>query len=58
MAHHAALRKLASRWIRILYQVWKTRTPYDPQRYLDSLRTKNHPLLQYLEESSPSLETT
>ena len=58
MAHHAALRKLASRWIRILYQVWKTRTPYDPQRYLHSLRTKNHPLLQYLEESSPSLETT
>lgn len=50
MAHHAALRKLAIRWIRILYRVWLTRTPYDPARYLASLRAKNHPLLAYLEQ--------
>jgi len=49
MRHHAALRKLASRWIRILYRVWITRTPYDEQRYLQALKAKNHPLFQYIE---------
>lgn len=49
LKHHAALRKLAYRWIRILYRVWKTRTPYDEQRYLEALRKKNHPLLQYMD---------
>ena len=47
--HHAALRKLAYRWIRILYRVWKTKTPYDPQRYLQVLKHRNHPLLQYMD---------
>jgi transposase len=32
MKHHAAVRKLAHRWIRILFQVWKTKTAYDPNR--------------------------
>ena len=49
MGHHAALRKLASRWIRILYRMWQTRTPYDEDRYLQRLRQKNHPLLKFLE---------
>ena len=48
MRHHAALRKLASRWIRILFRVWKTRTPYDPDRYLAALKNNHHPLLKYL----------
>jgi len=49
MGHHAAIRKLASRWIRILYRMWQTRTPYDEDRYLQSLRQKNHPALKFLE---------
>lgn len=48
VAHHAALRKLATRWNRILYRVWQTREPYNPERYLGSLRAKNHPLLTFL----------
>jgi transposase len=49
MGHHAAVRKLASRWIRILYRIWKTRTPYDEARYLQRLQQKHHPLLKFLE---------
>jgi len=34
--HHAALRTLAFKWIRILFRCWKTKTPYSEERYLDS----------------------
>ncbi len=36
--HHAAVRSLAYKWIRILYRCWKDRTPYDEQVYLKSLQ--------------------
>lgn len=48
MAHHAAVRKLASRWQRILMSVWKSRVPYDEARYFDSMQRKTHPLLAFL----------
>ena len=48
--HHAALRTLAFKWIRILYRCWKTRTPYDEATYLNTLRKRNSPLLQYLDQ--------
>ncbi len=35
--HHAALRALAFKWIRIFYRCWQDRTPYDEQRYLQAL---------------------
>ena len=34
--HHAAIRALAFKWIRVLYTCWQTRTPYDEQRYMQS----------------------
>jgi transposase len=46
--HHAALRGLAFKWIRILYRCWKTSTAYCEQRYLQSLRRTNAPLLAFL----------
>lgn len=49
VGHHAALRKLAKCWIRILFKVWKSRTPYDPDRYLQQLLRRDHPLLKFLE---------
>lgn len=49
MKHHAALRKLARSWIRILFRVWKTRTPYDPARYLEAVTAKNPALVPFLE---------
>jgi transposase len=39
--HHAAIRALAYRWIRIIYRCWKDRTPYDETIYVNSLRQKN-----------------
>jgi transposase len=39
--HHAAVRVLAFKWIRILFHCWKTRTCYDEQIYLKSLQKRN-----------------
>ena len=42
--HHAAVRALAAKWIRILFRCWKDRTPYDEQTYLLSLAKHHSPL--------------
>jgi transposase len=42
--HHAAVRSLAYKWIRILYRCWKDRTLYDEQIYLKSLQRHRSPL--------------
>jgi Transposase/Transposase IS116/IS110/IS902 family len=36
--HHAAVRSVAYKWIRILYRCWRDRVPYSEQRYLKALR--------------------
>jgi transposase len=46
-SHHAAVRALAFKWIRIIYRCWQTRTAYDEVKYLDSLRKKGSSLLDY-----------
>ena len=38
--HHAAVRSLAYKWIRIIYRCWKDGKPYDEQIYLRSLRRR------------------
>jgi hypothetical protein len=43
--HHAAVRALAYKWIRILFRCWKTRQPYDPELYLKSLIQRGAPYL-------------
>lgn len=43
--HHAAIRSLAFKWIRILFRCWKNRQPYDEARYLQQLRSKGAPYL-------------
>jgi len=45
-AHHAILRALAFKWIRIIFRCWKTRTPYNEQQYLQQLRNTNSPILK------------
>jgi transposase len=42
--HHAAVRFLAFKWIRILFHCWKTRTRYDERIYLKSLEKRNRSL--------------
>jgi len=50
--HHAALRSLAFKWIRVLFRCWKTRTPYSEARYLECLRKRNVPLLKFLKPAT------
>jgi transposase len=38
--HHAAVRAVAFKWIRILFACWKQRRPYDPQCYLLALENR------------------
>jgi transposase len=40
-SHHAAVRALAYKWIRILFRCWKDRRPYDEQKYLQSVRRRS-----------------
>lgn len=35
--HHAAVRALAFKWVRIIFRCWQTRTPYDEATYLAAL---------------------
>lgn len=44
-AHHAALRALAYKWIRILFRCWKDHTPYDDATYTAALRRHGSPLV-------------
>jgi len=53
LRHHAALRALAFKWIRILYRCWKDRTPYDEARLMERLRKTCSPMLKYLTTESP-----
>jgi transposase len=46
-SHQAAVRALAFKWIRIIYRCWQTKTPYNEVTYLESLRKKGSPLLNY-----------
>lgn len=39
-SHHAAIRSLAFKWLRILFRCWKDRVPYDEARYLRSVRDR------------------
>ena len=42
--HHAAVRALAFKWIRILYRCWKDRVAYDESIYLAALMKRKSPL--------------
>lgn len=45
--HHAAVRALAYKWIRILYRCWQNHTPYNEQQYLRALAQRGSPLVAY-----------
>jgi transposase len=47
-SHHAALRALAFKWIRIMFRCWKDRKPYDESVYCNSLKSRRSPLADAL----------
>lgn len=48
-SHHAAVRALAYKWIRIMFRCWKERLPYDDARYVQSLTKRGSHLVNHLE---------
>ena len=52
MKHHAALRKIARSWIRILFRVWKTRVPFDCERYIAKLQQRCPEIIPYLTQEN------
>jgi transposase len=49
--HHAAVRALAFKWIRIIFRLWKNRTTYDEAQYLVQLQKTHSPLAIVLKTS-------
>lgn len=47
-SHHAAVRSLAFKWIRILWRCWHDRVPYDDARYERALTMRGSPLASHL----------
>jgi hypothetical protein len=48
--HQAAVRSLAFKWTRMIFQMWKRRTPYHERTYLAALQRRGSPLCQVLAE--------
>jgi transposase len=44
-SHHAAIRALAYKWIRIIFRCWKEGKPYDEQTHMRSLQNRRSPLI-------------
>jgi transposase len=51
--HHAAVRALAYKWIRIIFRCWKDRTLYDESLYIKSLTKRGSPLATGLTPQTP-----
>jgi transposase len=49
--YQAAVRALAFKWIRILYQCWQTGKPYNESTYLKALERRGSPLLKQASET-------
>jgi transposase len=52
LKHHAAVRALAFKWIRILYRCWKDGTLYNEAHYFQQLYKKRSPLLKFMGSQS------
>jgi hypothetical protein len=46
--HQAAVRSLAFKWARIIFQLWKRRVPYHEQIYVAALQRRGSPLWQVM----------
>ena len=51
-SHHAALRALAYKWLRILFRCWKNRNIYDEKVYLAALERHNSPLMKLIAQNA------
>jgi transposase len=49
--HHAAVRALAFKWIRIMYHLWKTKSTYDEGVYIEKLKKSKSPIVKFLKSA-------
>jgi len=49
MGHHAAIRALAYKWIRVVWRCWHDRTIYQEEHYLAALRKAGSPIITWIE---------
>ena len=49
LKHHAAVRALAYKWIRIFFRCWIDRVHYDEELYYQSLQRSNSPLVALMQ---------
>ena len=52
MEHHAAIRALAYKWIRIIFRCWQDRARYDERVYLGSLHKKGSAVVAFMEQAA------
>lgn len=50
--HHAAVRSLAYKWIRIIYRCWKDRVVYNGEIHIQSLRNKGSEVLNFIDQAA------
>ena len=50
--HHAVVRSLAFKWIRIIFRCWKDKTMYNEVKYLQALQKAGSPLLAQLSKAA------
>ena len=46
--HWAIIRSLAFKWIRILYKCWENNTPYDEEKYIETLKKRGSKLAEMI----------
>jgi len=51
MKHHAAIRALAYKWMRIIFRLWKAKTIYNENQYIQRLKATGSPIVNFLENS-------
>ncbi len=54
---YSVLRKLAFKWLRIMYRCWQSRTPYQEAKYIESLRRSGSPVWHRLKQMSAATAT-
>jgi transposase len=55
MGHHAAVRALAYKWIRVVWRCWQDRTVYQEAQYLAALRKAGSPIIAWMEKNSATV---
>lgn len=52
MGHHAAVRALAYKWIRIIFRCWQDRVPYEEEIFLQTLRKRGSNIIAFIEAAA------